>query len=51
MIGLYDSSGNNWECLHHLNIDMFDIENISFSGEGTHLIVWDSPLKCKMLIF
>ena len=51
IVGLYDTTGNNWECLHHLNVDMFDIENMTFSGEGTHLIIWDSPLKCKLLVY
>lgn len=51
MVGLYDTTGNTWECLHHFNVEMFDVENLCFSGEGTHLIVWDSPLKCKMLVY
>jgi len=50
-IGLYDVTGNRWECLHHFGPDTFDLEGISFSGDGQHLVVWDCTLKCKLLIY
>jgi WD40 repeat protein len=50
-IGIYEVSGNKWACLHHFNPDIFDLEDLKFSGDGQNLIVWDSALKCKMLVY
>ena len=51
VIGLYDTSSNKWEALHHFSLETFDLEDLKFSGEGTHIIVWDTPLKCKLLVY
>ena len=52
IIGIYDvSRGEKWECLYHLTPDTFDLEDLQFSGDGQHLIVWDSNLKCKLLVY
>jgi len=50
-IGIYEVSGNKWACLHHFNPDTFDLEDLKFSGDGQNLIIWDSALKCKMLVY
>lgn len=51
-IGIYDvTNAKSWACLHHFNPETFDIEDVRFSGDGASLIVWDSPLKCKLLIY
>lgn len=52
-VGLYEVSGNGkqWTCLAHFNPDTFDLEDLRFSGDGQSLIVWDSNLKCKILIY
>ena len=50
-IGIYEVSGKPWACLTHFNPDTFDLEDLSFSGDGQSLIVWDSNLKCKILIY
>lgn len=51
IIGIYDTTKSTWDCLSHFGVDTFDLEDLKFSGEGTHLLVWDSPLKCKLLVF
>jgi len=50
-IGIYEVSGKPWACLTHFNPDTFDLEDLRFSGDGQSLIVWDSNLKCKILIY
>ena len=51
-IGIYEvGSGKPWASLYHFNPDTFDLEDLRFSGDGQNLIVWDSPLKCKMLVY
>ena len=50
-IGIYDTTGAQFECLYHFTPDTFDLENVEFSGDGQHLIVWDSNLKCKLVIY
>jgi hypothetical protein len=27
------------------------LEDLRFSGDGQNLILWDSALKCKMLVY
>ena len=49
-IGVYDV-GKPWNCLTTFNPDTFDLEDLRFSGDGQSLIVWDSNLKCKILIY
>jgi WD40 repeat protein len=50
-IGIYEVSGNQWACLHHFNSDTFDLEDLKFSGDWQNLILWDSALKLKMLVY
>jgi hypothetical protein len=51
-IGIYDvSKGEKWECLYHITPETFDLEDLEFSGDGQHIIVWDSSLKCKMIVY
>ena len=51
-IGFYDvTQPKQWALLHRLAPDTFDLEDLRFSGDGTSLIVWDSPLKCKLCCF
>ena len=49
-IRVYDV-GKPWNCLTTFNPDTFDLEDLRFSGDGQSLIVWDSNLKCKILIY
>jgi hypothetical protein len=51
-IGVYDvSNPRQWALLHRIAPDTFDLEDLTFSGDGSSLIVWDSPLKCKLLVY
>lgn len=50
-VGIYDVSGKPWAALAHFNPDTFDLEDLRFSGDGQSLIIWDSNLKCKILIY
>jgi dipeptidyl aminopeptidase/acylaminoacyl peptidase len=50
-IGIYDVGTKPWASLHHFTPDTFDLEDLKFSGDGQNLIVWDSPLKCKLLVY
>jgi hypothetical protein len=52
-IGIYDTNNTqSWECLHHFTPhDTFDLEDVKFSGDGSHLYIWESPLKCKLLVY
>lgn len=52
-IGIYEvaTGGKQWVCLHHFNPETFDLEDLRFSADGTSLIVWDSPLRCKLLVY
>ena len=51
MIGFYDTTQSTWECLHHFVPETFDLDDFTLSGEGQYLIIWDSPLKCKILVY
>lgn len=34
LIGFYDTSKPQWDCLHHFTPETFDLEDLSFSGDG-----------------
>lgn len=51
IVGIYDITQSTWNCLYHFKIDTFDLEDLKFSRDGHHLIIWDSPLKCCIMIF
>jgi hypothetical protein len=50
-IGIYDVTTNTWECLFHFTPDTFDLEDLRFTSDGQHIIVWDSILKCSLQIY
>jgi len=37
--------------LHHFAPDTFDLETVEFSGDGQHLIITDSNIKCKLIVY
>ena len=54
MIGLYDLSyalhpmvkgPQSWRCLHQFYPETFDAQDLLFTQDGNHLIVWESPIK------
>jgi hypothetical protein len=59
MIGLYDLSVSmnaskapqTWKCMHQFYPDTFDAQDLLFSQEGNHLIVWESPIKNSVQIY
>lgn len=60
VIGLYDLSAalnvgpkgpQNWKCMHQFLPDLFDAQDLMFTQDGNHLIVWESPLKNNLQIY
>jgi hypothetical protein len=51
LVGIYDLTKTNFECLVHFQPETFDLQDLEFSGDGEHLITWDSHLKCKLLVY
>ena len=60
LIGLYDLSVSlspnsrgpqNWNCMHKFYPDMFDTQDIIFTQDGNHLVVWESPLKNNLQVY
>lgn len=60
LIGLYDlsaalsskSSGSQaWNCLHQFFPDTFDAQDLKFTQDGNHLLVWESPLKNSLQVY
>lgn len=60
LIGLYDlsaalSSDSNgsqaWNCLHQFFPDTFDAQDLRFTQDGNHLLVWESPLKNSLQVY
>jgi WD40 repeat protein len=60
MIGLYDLSTSlapdsygpqNWKCMHQFFPDTFDAQDLMFTQDGNHLIVWESPIKNNIQIY
>lgn len=54
IIGIYDLSRSmdprnkgpqNWAVLHKFLPETFDAQDLLFSQDGNHLIVWESPIK------
>lgn len=60
MIGLYDLSMSmssssygpqSWRCLRQFYPDTFDAQDLMFTQDGNHLIVWESPIKNSIQIY
>ena len=60
LIGLYDLSAalatnvrgpQNWKCLHQFYPDTFDAQDLLFTQDGNHLMVWESPLKNSLQVY
>jgi len=60
MIGLYDLSASldsvsrgpqNWSCMHQFYPDTFDAEDLMFTQDGNHVLIWESPLKTSMQVY
>ncbi|ORZ38988.1 WD40-repeat-containing domain protein [Catenaria anguillulae PL171] len=46
---IYDAAG--WEMVKRFAIDTNDADNLAWSPDGRHLVVWDSLLDFKVLIY
>ena len=62
MIGLYDLSAamapaaqakgpQSWVCLHQFFPDTFDAEDLLFTQDGNHIILWESALKNSIQVY
>ena len=51
-IGIYETrSIGKWDCLHQFSLDSAEVEDVKFSRDGHHLIVWESPGACSVKIY
>ena len=41
----------SWKCLHQLALDTAEVEDIKFSRDGRHLIVWETPGGCSIKVY
>ena len=49
VIGLFNvRNTGEWECLYRFSSGSAEVEDLHFSRDGNHLIVWDSPLQCSI---
>ena len=61
MVGLYDLSASlcppeikcpqNWRCLHQFFPDLFDAQDLMFTQDGNHVVVWESPIKNNLQVY
>ena len=43
VISIYRTTNDGpWECLHQFSVGSCDVDDLKFSKDGSHLIVWDS---------
>lgn len=51
VIGLYHvRTRGDWECLHKFSTGSSEVEDLRFSRDGAHLIVWDGPMQCAIQV-
>ena len=53
VLGIYSTSGNAsgyWDCLHRVSLGSRDTADIKFTRDGSHLVVWESPLQCSIQV-
>lgn len=48
-IGIYYCG--DWSLIHHFPIDTFDAIDLMWSKDNTSLIIWDSPVEYKLLVY
>ena len=51
IIGIYQArSVGKWACLLQVTLDSAETEDIKFSRDGSHLVVWDSASQCGVKV-
>lgn len=50
IVGIY-YAGNNWQLVNQLEVDTFDLQDLKWINGDTYLLVWDSPLDSKLLLY
>ena len=48
-IGVYFTG--DFSLVSRFNVDTFDLNDISWSKDNTSIVVWDSDLECKFLVY
>ena len=60
LVSLYDLSKplsvgmkgpQNWTCMHQFFPDLFDAQDLMFTQDGNHLVIWESPLKNNLQVY
>ena len=60
LVSLYDLSQSqntgmkgpqNWTLMHQFFPDLVDAQDLVFTQEGNHLIIWESPLKNNLQVY
>jgi len=50
-VAIYDISTPTWICVLKFTTDTLDLEDIRFSKDGQQMIVWDSAISNKLLVY
>lgn len=49
-LGIYHS-GDSYRLIEHFPVDTNDLHSLEWSADGTQVLVWDSPLEYKLLVY
>jgi hypothetical protein len=49
-IGIY-FSGGEWKLVLQMLVETIDLQDIEWSSDGSWLLVWDSQLEFKLLVY
>ena len=52
VVALYNTKSENgsYDCLHRFCVGSTQTQDVKFSRDGVHLIVWDNPITCTIQI-
>jgi hypothetical protein len=44
-------AGNDWKLVNTFEVETFDLHDLMWTREDTAILVWDTPLESKILIY
>ena len=50
IVGIY-YAGNDWKMVTQIEVDTFDLQDVKWISGDSAIIVWDTALECKILIY
>jgi len=50
IVGIY-YAGNDWKMVTQIEVDTFDLQDVKWICGDSAIIVWDTALECKILIY